>query len=314
MNWYNDNEPFAAQWLRNLIAAAHIGEGTVDERSINDVRPQELAGFTRCHFFAGIAGWELALNLAGWPSDAVVWTGSCPCQPLSCAGKHLGEWDARHLWPVWYALIEKCRPPTIFGEQVASKDGREWLAGVRADLDAIGYAVGAADLPACSVGAPHRRQRLFWVANAGHAAERDEDGGMGNTAPDGCEVRSRLHEEYDREGSGKGCGNSILGDPISTGLEGHGRDVDNRDRPERRDEEPCRPASQTGFWDNYSIVWCRDPKGGPDIPRRTQPGVFPLAPRLPGRVGQLKAYGNSIVPQVAAKFVKTFIEGKHVQP
>ena len=63
---------------------------TLDRRSIEDIKPDDVRGFTRCHFFAGIAGWELALRWAGWPADRPVWTGSCPCQPFSSAGS-VGE-------------------------------------------------------------------------------------------------------------------------------------------------------------------------------------------------------------------------------
>ena len=164
-NFYNDNDPFACAWLRELIKANLIAPGVVDERSICDIQAEELKQFTQCHFFAGIGGWSLALRLAGWPDDEPVWTGSCPCQPLSCAGQRKGHADERHLWPAFHALIAQCRPATVFGEQVASADGREWLAGVRADLEAVGYAVGSADLCAAGVGAPHRRQRIYWVAD-----------------------------------------------------------------------------------------------------------------------------------------------------
>src|SRR5262249_32123158 len=118
------------------------------------------------HFFAGIGGWPCALRLAGWPDERPVWTGSCPCQPFSAAGERAGADDPRHLWPVWRALIPASQPATIFGEQVASHLGRDWLAAVRTDLEAMGYAVGAADLCAAGVGAPHIRQRLFWVADS----------------------------------------------------------------------------------------------------------------------------------------------------
>jgi len=200
VNYYNEIDPRAAAWLRELIKAGLIPAGDVDERSITDVSASDLSGFTQCHFFAGIGGWSLALQLAGWPEDRPVWTGSCPCQPFSAAGKGLGEKDPRHLWPEFRRLIAECSPPVVFGEQVASKDGREWLTGVRADLEALAYAVGAADLCAAGVGSPHIRQRLFWVADASnggcaqhgdksrrrkqkgpqHAAERDCSGRMGD--------------------------------------------------------------------------------------------------------------------------------------
>lgn len=171
--YFNEIEEYPAQWLRNLYPGA-----TIAHKDIADVTKEEVSGFTRSHFFAGIAGWELALELAEWPRDRVVWTGSCPCQPFSVAGKGKGKKDKRHLWPEFYRLIKECRPDTVFGEQVASKLGRSWLAGVRDDLEALGYAFGAVDISAASVGAPHIRQRLYWVASlSGHWGLADTDGG-----------------------------------------------------------------------------------------------------------------------------------------
>lgn len=164
--YYNEIDPFAAQWLRNLIAAGHIAPGVVDERSIEDVTPDDLRGFTQCHFFAGVGVWSFALRRAGWPDDKSVWTGSCPCQPFSAAGKGNGFADERHLWPAFFHLISECKPGVIFGEQVASKDGLGWLDLVQADLEATNYAIGAVDLCAAGFGAPHIRQRLFWVGYA----------------------------------------------------------------------------------------------------------------------------------------------------
>lgn len=174
--YYNENNPHAAQWLRNLIAAGHIAPGYVDERSIEDVRWDDLH-YTQCHFFAGIGGWSLALRLAGWPDSHHVWTGSCPCQPFSVAGKGEAFGDARHLWPVWARLISQCRPAIVFGEQVASPAGVRWADRVAQDLEAEGYAFGTAILPASSVGSPHQRDRFYFTANAGgtDAAGRHED-------------------------------------------------------------------------------------------------------------------------------------------
>jgi len=167
--YYNDIEPFVCDWLRELMRDGLIAEGDIDSRSITDIDPADLKGYTRCHFFAGIGGWELALNWAGWPDDAEAWTGSCPCQPFSSAGKRKGADDDRHLWPAFRALIAERRPPTVFGEQVASSDGRAWLASVFADLEDMDYRAAGADLCAAGVGAPHIRQRLWWVADT----ERD---------------------------------------------------------------------------------------------------------------------------------------------
>ena len=165
--YYNEFDKSAAEWLRQLIKEGAITDGVVDERSIEDVVPTELAEFDRCHFFAGIGAWDYALTAAGWrDGDGQTWTGSCPCQPFSSAGKGEGFADERHLWPAWFHLIEQCRPRVIFGEQVSSKDTMPWIDLVHADLESALYTVGAADLCSPSVGAPHIRQRLYFVAES----------------------------------------------------------------------------------------------------------------------------------------------------
>jgi DNA (cytosine-5)-methyltransferase 1 len=192
--YYNEIDPYAAQWLRNLIDRGIIAPGEVDTRSVLEVRASDLKGFTQCHFFAGIAGWSYALRLAGWPDDRPVWTGSCPCQPFSAAGKGKASGDERHLWPHWFELIRACRPPVIFGEQVEAAIGWGWLDLVYSDLEEEGYSVGAAVLPACSVGAPHIRQRLWFVGHTNStASERGAGSLLGAQAPergawltDGC--------------------------------------------------------------------------------------------------------------------------------
>ena len=165
MNYYNEIDPYAAQWLRNLIEAGHIAHGIVDERSITDVKPADLAGYTQCHFFAGIGVWSHALRQSGWPDSRPVWTGSCPCQPFSAAGNQKGTADERHLWPVWFNLIRECRPPVVVGEQVEAAIRHGGLDLVQTDLEGEDYACGAVGIPAAGVGAPHIRQRLWFVAN-----------------------------------------------------------------------------------------------------------------------------------------------------
>lgn len=177
--YYNEIDPYAADWLRNLIAAGHIAPGDVDERSIEDVHPDDLLPYTQCHFFAGIGVWSYALRRAGWADDRPVWTGSCPCQPFSAAGKGTAFDDKRHLWPHWHWLIQERRPSAIFGEQVASKDAEPWLDLVSADLEALGFAVGAVAFPSASVGAPHIRDRTYFVAHAaGTGPQRGQFGGQ----------------------------------------------------------------------------------------------------------------------------------------
>lgn len=311
MNYYNENDPKAAAWLRELIKEGCISEGVVDERSIIDVHASDLSEYRQCHFFAGIGGWSYALRLAGVPDDEPVWTGSCPCQPFSNAGLQLGTADARHLWPVFFRLIAQHNPSTVFGEQVASKAGRNWLAGVFTDLESVAYAGAGADLCAASVGAPHIRQRIYWVANA-----RYRSGRTGNTRIDcaqessgeshhgsficggtvgGLEyATSNGREQWWSESSGRriasGCSLVGLVDPLC--------------ERRRGGESWCEDASHA--WFPSQALLCTDGKT-----RRIEPGSFPLAHGVSGRVGLLRGYGNAIVPQVAAEFIQAFYEALH---
>ena len=164
--YYNEIDPYCAEWLRNLISMGNIAPGRVDERDIRDVEPEELSNYQQCHFFAGIGVWSLALRNAGWPDDRPVWTGSCPCQPFSTAGGRVGFLDERHLWPALHHLVRERRPAVVFGEQVAGAPAGAWLDLVQDDLEMVGYAFGAVVFPAAGVGSPHIRHRLYWVADA----------------------------------------------------------------------------------------------------------------------------------------------------
>ena len=213
--YYNEIDPFSAQWLRNLIAGGLIAPGEVDERSIEDVQPGDLVGFTQCHFFAGVGVWSYALRSAGWPDDRPDWTGSCPCQPFSAAGKRKGTADERHLWPAWFHLIEQCRPSVIFGEQVASGDGMSWLDLVQADLEGLGYACGPVVTPAAGYGAPHQRHRLYFVADAErHGGGTDEPGrDAQGRATDGRDGKIVFVADAGR----CGCGSGITSEPGQEG-------------------------------------------------------------------------------------------------
>ena len=181
MNYYNENDPKAAAWLQELINQKLIPEGYVDTRSITEVTPDDLRPYIQCHFFARIGGRPYALQLAGVPATTRLWTGSCPCQPFSTAGKGLAQADERHLWPVFFDLIRQCRPDTVIGEQVSSAIGHGWLDGISADLEAEGYACGATVLGAHSVQSPHQRQRLYWVAHSEHPGSQGR-GALGRGA------------------------------------------------------------------------------------------------------------------------------------
>lgn len=321
MTYYNEIDRHAAQWLRELIADGLIPPGDVDERDIRDVRADDLRHYEQCHFFAGIGGWPYALRLAGWPEDRPVWTGSCPCQPFSVAGKGCGEDDERHLWPAFRRLISECRPPIVFGEQVAGKDGLLWLAGVRADLEAEGYVVGAADLCAAGVGAPHIRQRLYWVAisDRGRCRPNGERGGLPQQvfgprddeplqaeerSPDGRLADTEHPERRKVNGTGEngrdgqderreethgqpGTRGEIFGmaDSIGEGLERHAGDGAGCLRYKRQVSESHRPVAESSdapFWS--SAIWhpCRDGKAR-RIPAESD--VQPIFARLSSIMG-----------------------------
>lgn len=309
--YYNEHDPYCAEWLRNLIAAGHIAPGVVDERDIRDVRPNELTDYRQCHFFAGIGGWSVALRLAGWPDDRHVWTGSCPCQPFSAAGRRGGVADERHLWPHWFWIIGECRPSVVFGEQVASKDGLKWLDLVQADMEISSYAFGAADLCAAGVEAPHIRQRLGFVA---------------------YDERTRLEEQRQQQARGErtaaersgalGGLDNAHGAPTAHAVSA-GRLVDRStgDAPSRlADADGWSPGAEreqrswqhgqqpphggfTGPWRDAEWLPCID-----NTWRPAKPGAFPLAHGVPDRVGKLRAYGNAIVPQVFAEFIAAYRE------
>lgn len=241
--YFNDDNLFLCRWLKNLYPQAHV-----DYRDIHAVNSEKIKDLTVCHFFAGIGGWEYALQLAGWPRTRSVWTGSCPCQPFSTAGHKKGLGDKRHLWPIWYSLIKRCHPPTIFGEQVASNDGWGWLSVIQADLEKIGYDVAAVDLAAAGVGAPHKRQRIWFVADSGGE-------------------RSKRHRRCER--------------------------------PSRQ-----RPWGAFGKMDLCQVL--ESPfNPGNGFP---QPLIHSLVDGVSSRVGRQSAYGNSIVPQVAAEFISAFLD------
>lgn len=382
MNYYNEIDPKACAWLRALIKRGLIPTGNVDERSIIDVKPGDIEGCDQCHFFAGIAGWSIALRLAGWPSERQVWTASCPCQPLSCAGLGKGHADERHLWPAFYRLVAERKPATIIGEQVSSKDGREWFSGVRADLEGMGYAVGGADLCSAGVGAPNIRQRLYWVAES-QSIEHDRSGnarGRRRESTDGSD-NGRLADTdggQSSDGELQRGGRHLqqpqdetavrMGSPIRTGLEGHAGNGDKGNESGRDREASPRSTAETGdvggmvhsngtgsqpreqtgapmgygssaesassgmgeseingherqlvrdngestqriektnFWSESVWHLCRDGKHR-RIP--VEPAFFPLAARLPGRVAMLRGFGNAINPEVAAQFIRAYLE------
>ncbi len=302
---YNEIEPYCVEWLKNLSNGGQIATGHVDGRSIRDLQPEDVANVTQFHAFAGIGVWSYALRLAGVPDDFRIWSGSCPCPPFSTMGKRKGESDARHLWPEWFRLIRECQPQLLVGEQVQSPLALRWLDLVHADLEDAGYAVGALTLPAASVGAPHGRHRIFFGAvrmgdaqrtrlegHPGHDHERGEPGRIGALPVGPASSTSDTRELANTAGGGEAA------------VQQPGR---------LRSAEP--QGQEHSFWASANWLPCRDGKARP-----VEPGTFPLVDGAAFRVGSgsafegrsrtgmLRAYGNAIVPQVAAAFVRAFLD------
>lgn len=332
---HNEIDQQAAAWLRELITAGALPPGTVDERSIAELEPDDVRGHRHVHFFAGIGGWAHALDLAGWPREWPIWTGSCPCQPFSAAGKRRGTEDERHLWPEFRRLIAGCLPPVVVGEQVASAAGREWLAAVRFDLEELGYEVGAADICAAGVGAPHIRQRLWF--GAVRVADGDDQrlerrcamrrstgeraagacrlaGGVADGDAGGCGIEREAHDHdggdalgHDADRRRTNCGvaysdGGIAGQAGAVQPGGEQRQQSANGAAVRLDDGR-RPGAVHGGWSDVDWLFCRDGRWRP-----VEPGTFPLADGLPARVGRLRGYGNAIVPQVAAAFVQEVMQ------
>ncbi|CNG80777.1 DNA cytosine methyltransferase [Yersinia frederiksenii] len=337
--YYNEIDPYAAQWLRNLIKAGHIAPGYVDERSIEDVRPDDLREFTQCHFFAGVGVWSYALRQAGWPDDKPVWTGSCPCQPFSAAGKGDGFNDERHLWPSFAWLIEQHRPSIVFGEQVASKAIDAWIDLVQTDMEGMDYAFASTPFPSAGVGSPHIRDRNFWLADSNHNRQQSGARRSGSSEPPTARDDTRRRGEIGTLGDaeklpfwthngehrssgeqpGQAGGYDFSG--LLANVEGIRRrqgipnlgGMQEGASAEREigrltqhgdlstDNQTTGPVN--GFWRNADWLLCRDGKWRP-----VESGTFPLADGIANRVGRLRAYGNAINAEAAKTFIESYME------
>lgn len=317
MNYYNEFDPHAAQWLRELIKMGLIPNGDVDDRSIIDVKPDELVGYTQCHFFAGIGGWAYALELANINSDTPLWTASLPCQPFSAAGLQKGKEDERHLLPHFLELVRQCKPNSIFGEQVESAVGHGWLDDLQTAMEGEGYSVGYCVLGAHSVNSPHKRQRLYWVANSsskgleGHRELREQQISQGWEGAQRCNSTSSNDD------------GSCISDTTITGLQRHRgfEQFQSSSYQWKRENDTGANCIKNNIWDKPEWIYCRDNKYRP-----IKPSITPLAYGIPrgmvysrnpseqinstqeARKMRLKGYGNAIVPQVAAIFISAFYE------
>ena len=208
-------------------------------------------------------------------------------------------------------------PPAIFGEQVAGVDGLAWLDVVSADLESIGYAFGATDLCAASVGAPHNRARLWFVAYADEGRRAEFGLGKPWRDADRCGVPRGLADDDDDGSQGfiatrpaqgttiRGGAARAVGDALRDRDQQHTGELPRHEieHAERRENGDHASLATRGAWADAEWIACLDGKSRP-----AQPGAFPLATGVSARVGKLRAYGNSIVPQVAATFVRAALE------
>lgn len=300
---YNEIDTYCCDWLSNLMDAGALTPGDIDERSIADLDPTVVARYDRFHTFAGIGVWEYAIMQSGLADRSGIWTGSCPCQPFSAAGKAGGFDDERHLWPAWFHLVEVCRPRLVLGEQVASKDGLAWFDLVSADMEGAAYAIGAGDLCAASFGAPHIRQRQYFSAIR---LDYDDEGLEGHPWDGLGPPRWAVPYRSVAPASEHGGVEYAHGGSVPVALGGaQGRDGQRSDRPHAA-PRTGRPGPVNGFWRDADWLACRDDKWRP-----VESGTFPLAHGATARVGRLRAYGNAIVAQQAIEWcvaTRQFIE------
>lgn len=299
--YYNENNPCAASALRQMIRDGVIAHGVVDDRSIEDVKPNDLQRFTQAHFFAGSGAWSVAARQAGWSDDRRLWTASCPCQPFSVAGKGGGTDDARHLWPHLFRLVRAVRPPVLVGEQVAGTAGYGWFDGVAADLEGEGYACRAVDIPALGVNAPHQRNRLYWVA-------------MGDAAgSSGAGEREReAHLRKARGGKHRGSDGGYMGDAAPPIL-GQPGSIGGRKSA----------LGGSGFWRGAEWIQCHDGKArrskpdlrdvahgisGTDDPILAHGGYNLLVEPYKGRAEAWKLAGNAVVVPLAAEVLAALLD------
>lgn len=214
--YYNEYDKNAAAWLRELIKRGLITNGEVDERSVLEVQPEDLKGFTRHHFFAGIGVWDYALQGAGFPADRRVLTASTPCQPFSSAGAQKGKADERHLLPHFLELVLRCDMPLMFFEQVEAAIKHSWLDELHDSLP--DYEVATSIIPAAAVGAPHIRSRLWAVATKNDTSRTIEQAVRNSFTAGERDLQAYAQRNQDTSGTHSGQNISGSEEISTTGL------------------------------------------------------------------------------------------------
>lgn len=233
-----------------------------------------------------------------WRGKIDILTGGFPCQPYSLAGYRKGKEDNRHLWPEMFRAIKEISPSYIVGENVyglVNWNGGLVFKEVQTDLESEGYQVQPVVLPACGVGAPHRRDRIWFVAYSDSSAERsprESDWVVGkrsenNDEPEKWRKQTKQH---------KGCSNVLRADTYTYGK---------RQQRQRGGEQQINTEEERD-WQKYRII----DDGRWPIESPVCNGNDGISSKLDGitfskwRKESIKSGGNAIVPQVAYEIFK----------
>ncbi len=216
--------------------------------------------------------------------------GGFPCQPFSVAGKQKGKNDDRHLWPAMFTLIQKYKPSWVIGENVTGLISMG-LDDVLADLESEGYTARTFIIPACAVNAPHRRDRVWVVANNDSFGRNDGVDNRGKRQGKVYEKRKAPEDNQAREGWEYESGEVA---PNATNA----------------DDQRCKG----GFGEE--IQWqsriARELEGGNQEWRKgwpiSSPRVCGVDDGIPNRTHRLRSLGNAVVPQIPEIIGKMIME------
>jgi len=220
-------------------------------------------------------------------------TGGFPCQPYSSAGKRLGKADERHLFPEMLRCIKEVQPRWIIGENVRGLTN--WNGGmvfheVYDDLEREGYEVQSFLIPAASVGAPHQRYRIWFVAYSNLHNDKRK---VGSINPKEKRISKEYRKEYGPNGEFSGTN---IQDASNTNKIGLPTEMENG---KLGGEFGFTKRDERNAWNTFPT---KSPICGGDdgLPRELDNITFPK-----WRNESIKAYGNAIVPQVAHQIFKT---------
>ena len=295
--WYNDIDPFACSVLRARIADGRLPAGTVAERSIKEIDPNEIPERTQVHLFAGIGGFAYAARLAGMPDDFDIWTGGFPCQDISCAGKGVGLHGSRS--GMFFEIVRllhgvQRRPDWLLLENVPALLSRG-LDRVLDELAGAGYTCWPVVVGAWAVGAPHKRDRVWIVGRLDNATSPRCSGNPG--CEPGGQIRNgtRGAEPTGRRGEGgEGLADAPRG---GLGADRGARDAGHADEPcafcgygfdhELLGKYGCPNCEGEGLA-NASRPGCEECDVAPEPSDPEQREPMCSAPAWPSRPGQIQ--------------------------